>query len=697
MSEDDEDEDEDAEGEEDEEMDDEDEEASNESEDDTFAQKSLRGNNKPAQSIVSRSSITQELASPPVVLPSAKQTKHDLLGMAKAKTSRIDQVSLREPDEIILETERLLEKLHESTVSGTPEKRIEVLGEVAQDLVAVWQTSSQQSATGGFSASSRYGGSSLLGQAHRLASLLISIHHPKPIARQRSATFSIVPTRSDYQHFTPIPKVLLDWLNGYHTGISEVTLVMRQTRGYSAHEHFWDAVQASALRGNFTDTLKLLKGANFAVAETAADDGLGDAGYRGEHLDNTNRAVQAAISLIQQSPAVGSEDWDLKGHDWNIFRQRVHQAFKELQEFAEGDSQSRQNFSQSFQASHFGMSQSNNFNLSVASRKAESKVPWSIYENLTRLYKQLLGAEEEIMAISADWVEAVIALTVWWNGEEEDFAQGSLAASRRSLARSQRVRTVDVTPVKAYCQRLVASLATVLESTEEDFSINPNDRADIGLACAFDDNIEGVIQILSSFSLTIASAVAEIASSGDWFKADGILGQLGASDLMVFDSINERPKGITKDAILIAYAEQLAAKEQLQSKDGKTSREGWELAIQALGRLDDHFAAGSRIDSILKDLRLDSSERVDKITQLCHSMGLSKQAQSIALVCHPSIDESQSNASVELRREPSSKHSELWRHTPLLRPRSRCNQNSRSPPRTRLTLSRQINRIPSAR
>jgi hypothetical protein len=259
-------------------------------------------------------------------------------------------------------------------------------------------------------------------------------------------------------------------------------------------------------------------------------------------------------------------------------------------------------------------------------------VPWSVYENLGRLYRQLLGGEEEIFAVAADWIEAVITLTVWWTGDEAESTQGSLAASRRS-ARSQRLRAVDITPVKAYTQRLSAALAAVLESGEEDFSIKTTDRTEVGLACIFDDNIEGVLQILRNWSLLVAAAVSEVASAGGWLRrADGILDQFDQSDLMVLSYNEDRRTGLSKDELLVSYADQLASRTDVKSGDGKATQEGWELAIRVLDRLDDQNVANMRIEDLLHNLKLESPERVDRITQLCYSMGLAKHAQDIALV-----------------------------------------------------------------
>jgi hypothetical protein len=628
--------DEDAEGEDDDEEDydedDMDEEGDytdeEEEEEQLSAQRRAKTQNRFSQSVASRTSAGEHEPGPTLVRPGAKQTNFDLLAIAKGLTPSISRVTLHESDRVILETERLVERVHESLHSDTPDKRTEVLGQVAHDLVALWQAAGK---TKGGSSSGN------LTHASRLASLLLALHHPTPAGQaQRTSALALVPSRPDARHYTPIPKILLDWLNTTYSSISEIELVLKETHGYSKHESFWEAVQAAAVRGNFSQCLQLLQGANLEFASTAQDDGLGDTGYSGSHLRYANEAVRACVDLVRECPPLASGDWDVKGHDWTIFRQRVHHAYTNLENFAEGDSASRHAVSQGFTASHFGISQSQaNFQLSVASRKAESKVPWSIYENLRKLYQLLLGNEEEILSISADWIEAVLGLAIWWNGEEEEAGLGSLAATRRTVMRNQRVRPVDVTPVKAYCQRMSSALAAVIENSDEDFSVNTTDRFEVGLACIVDDNIEGILQVLSSWSLPVAAATAEVASAGEWFtKANGIMDQFDQSDLMVLSYNEQQRTGVTKDDFLVAYSKLLATKGQLKDQDGQTSKEGWELAIQVLGRLDDSITASGRIEQILNELPLESSVRVDKITRLCHQLGLSQHALTIAQVCY---------------------------------------------------------------
>ncbi|KAH8723224.1 hypothetical protein GQ44DRAFT_761242 [Phaeosphaeriaceae sp. PMI808] len=606
----------------DDEMDQDEEEEEEEEQGQHSAQRRIKTQNRFSQSVVSRTSASDLEPGPTLVRAGANQTHFDLLAIAKGLTPNIERATLQEFDSVILETERLVQKVHESLHSDTPDQRIEVLGQVAQELITSWEAAGKaKNATN-------------IAQANRLASLLLTLHHPPPAGHhQRTSALSLVPSRPDQRHYTPIPKLLLDWLNNTYASVSEIDLVLREPRGYSKHISFWEAVQACVVRGNFTQCLKLLHGANFEFAATAQEDGLGSIGYTGAHLRYANDAVRAASDLLRECPAVASEDWDVKGQDWAIFRQRVHQTYANLQEFAEGDSTNRHALSQSFTASHFGISQSQaNFQLSVQSRKAESKVPWSIYENLSKIYQLLLGNEEEILAISGDWIEAALGLAIWWNGEEEELGQGSLAVSRRSIMRTQRVRSVDITPVKAYCQRMASALAAVIENSDEDFSVNTIDRFEVGVACIVDDNVEGALQVLSSWSLTVASAVAEVASAGEWFtRTNGIMDQFDQSDLMVLSYNEQQRTGMSKDDFLVAYSKVLATKGQLKDQQGQTSREGWELAIQVLGRLDDSIAASGRIEQILHELPLESSVRVDKITRHCHDLGLSQHALTIAL------------------------------------------------------------------
>lgn len=430
--------------------------------------------------------------------------------------------------------------------------------------------------------------------------------------------------------------------------------------------------------------MKLLKGGRFEVAETAPVDGFGENGYEGIQLKNTNAVISDAIGLIQECPAIASDDWDIKGHDWGLFRKQVQQAIEELREFAEGDSPNRA--SQDSQSDPFGVSASQN-NLAMQSRKAESNVPWSIYENLLILYNQLLGGSEEILGIAVDWVEAALGLAIWWDGDEEDGTKGSFAASRRSTQRSQGTRPVDVTPTISYRQKLRSALATVIELEDDSLGVNISSPTEVGIACIFDENLEGLAHILQNWSVVITSATVEVASADNWLHSrTDDMGGFDKSDLMVLSYNHQENGDLDKDQMMLQYARALARKGYVESPDGKSSREGWELGIQVVGRLDDENLSNEFIEEVLNSLELSSAERVDKILDLCTGLGFVDQSNNIAVVSteHHQLKSNNADHKTEIRRSTPPIDPQLRRHPPLLRPRPRIAEDPRGPPNSRL-------------
>ncbi|KAJ4358055.1 uncharacterized protein N0V89_002634 [Didymosphaeria variabile] len=594
----------------DDEMEEDDAEGEEDDELDNPHERRIRTRDSLSQSLASRSSVGEYNAGQRVVQSGSKQHQYDLTNLAKGLTSKADRGTLVESDNVILETERLLAKLQDA--SDGEGSKAKPLGDTAQGLLALWRTSSAKK----------------LSNATTLAELLFGIHHPdRLVAEERTLSASRALIQRHSESFAPIPKVLLEWLNTQRPVDDEINTVLSQPGGYSGHVYFWDIVQVTALRGQLTTTLELLTGANFSVAHTAQDD-EGTPGYRGSKLEYATHAAQEAVNLLRQCPAL-NDDWNVKGHDWSIFRQLARQAKRNLEDLAEGESQARFSMSQSLGGSYFGLSQSRaNFSLSTHSRKVECKVPWSVYDRLLKFYNNLIGDEGELVTCSETWIEATLLLTIWWDGEEDLLAQGSLAATRRPLSQSQRSQISDV---KAYTERLAAALAYVLDGGDESFTLMTNNVFEVGVASILDDNVEGTLYILRSLSLVAASAVAEVASAGGWLKrSDGIFGHLDQSDLMLLSFNQPIRTGLSKDDLLVAYADQLSPRDQLKSQDGNISRPGWELAIEILGRLDDTALGNERIQKILDELPLASAEQVDKVTQLCHSMGLSDLAFSIA-------------------------------------------------------------------
>lgn len=606
------------------------------------------------------------------------QTRYDFLGLAKGLAASSKQKVVEEPDDLVLETERLLNKLEASAAEGDLNNTMHSLKEVARELQAQWQKTAREVQDAGGEAEP-----SKLENAIKIASLLLYLYHPseaEPKADFGGSIFgksSFARSTGGQRKETPIPRVLLDWLNTYHELFpSDVEVVLEQGRDYSSHPQFWDAVLGSCFRGKLTDTIKLLRGANFSKAITAVDDGRINPGYIGLQLANIEKVIDDALRLLEASPAIRSGSWDIKSSEWNLYRRKVNQAIDSLREFAEGDSYDRDDedpllLGQS-SAAKGGMG------LSVASRKAQSKVPWTIYESLVNVYDHLLGNQTEIMNNAIDWVEAVVGSTVWWDGELDGNTAEDLRASRFSKSRSQRSRAVDISPCASYRRQLAQALATVTQSEDEELSINTSSSLEIGLACVFDGNLEGAIVIIRSLSLPIASAIVEVASAGKWLSGDSpaqLLKNFDKSDLMVlsYGQEDREQSGISKDKILVNYAKVLSRKQTYSSSDGSIVKEGWELAMQVVGRVDDASIADKSIVPLLDSIELDSEKVVDKVLTACNMLGFVDQGRALAEV---STLHNRSNLfqpctkplSLELCRRTSDRSMPVWVSNHLLCP-----------------------------
>jgi hypothetical protein len=543
----------------------------------------------------------------------------DIHGMAKGIAAASRTAGLDDPDELILETERISEQI------GGKRSRSDSasLTDISGQLLNVWKK---------FGAMSRdevegdnigpVEDDAAVAKANFLSSLMISLHNPptSPPRLGRSSQFA----NQDDKPF-PMPKVLLDWLDTYHDpGRDAVSGVLEYEDGYSASPAFWDAIYLSMNRGRFDTALKLLHGANFEIDE---------AEYSHGQLQNIDQVINQAIRLLESCPAQFG-DWDIKGGDWTLFRHRVEQATTSLRDFAEGGSHP------DLQSSRLDRSSRDDdapISLGQASRRAESRVPFEVYEPLMDVYNQLLGTPADLLKSSFDWVEAVMALTVWWDGDDGEVFKGSLAASRRSLNRFQQSRQADVTPSLAYRQKLANSFAMVMGEEDLKDSFDTTDPIQVGLACIFEDDVEGLIGILKTWSMPISAALAELANAGGW-----LLNRAGAreavedfddSDLMVLSyGVPGASKVNTKDEILAEYADLLAAKPTLDNPSDDGIIEGWQLALRVLGRLEDFGSANTRVAALLSGLRFTANDQVDHVLDLCNALGFGNHAMSITEV-----------------------------------------------------------------
>ena len=575
--------------------------------------------------------------------------------LAKHLSDELGPSSLDEPDDLILETEELISELYKDNSTEQQNLIDTALSVVPEALCKLWQSCCNREKQ----ASPRKGEftigigpdekESSLQKANFLSSLLLQLHHP-PTASGKQALIgsrigrSVFRTSSSHtaepsEKSKPYPQILLEWLEAHHDPyITALANLHTYYPNSTANHNFWDLVYSSILRGKLSDVIKIFKEADFKHARTARDDGQTEDGYRGLQLDNTTIAVNGAIRLLESCPAVTDGNWDITGNDWIVFRKRIEQAMSNLASLAEGRDKDLDPIKPNFEAEHFGIRGTASA-LTKSARKAESMVPWTIYQNLKALYGVMLGGAAEIISFAQDWVEATVGLTVWWDGSDNDdeVAIGDLVTSRRSLRKSpsQMPRSVDVETKAAYLHRLAYAFEKVTDDLdEESFQINPSNPIEVGLASIFEGNIKGVIDLLKKWSMTITSAIVEVAARGDWL---GLLteptfnGAFNASDLMVL-SYHQPNKGLTKDAILVEYADMLFEKESLEDVKAEVIREGWEISMGVLLRLDDTLSADKHVQELLDKLTLQSDSRADKMIFICRAFGLDAKAAEISEV-----------------------------------------------------------------
>lgn len=572
-----------------------------------------------------------------------------LPAIAKNLASQLEPASLDDQDRLIIETENLVKHFYDG--SEDREQSIKAaLVMIPEALCQLWQSCCKEKRRRP-SADAEFviglGPSENdppLKKATFLSTLLLRIHHP-PIAMGKQALLKLqspgstnaTPLYESSPRSEALPKILLDWLeehhNPYHTALIDLHT---HHPNPTAHLNYWDLINSAILRGKLAEVVVVFNRSDFTLARTARDDeGQSAAGYHGQHLNSTLWAVKRATQVLRTCPAVKDGDWYTTGNDWTVFRKHVRQAITELASYAEGRDRDLDPAEAPFEAENFGIRSTSNA-LSRSARRAESKVPWTIYQNLKALYGLLLGGATEIMSFAQDWVEATIGLTVWWDGDDDDeIAIGSLAMARQPLRRSQpRIpRSVDEDPILGYRRRLAYAFDRVTDdSVEGSFQIDSMKPVEVGLASVFEGNINGALLLLRGWSLPIAAAVIDIAAQAGWlepFQGDGMMGRFDQSDLMVLSCIHPEI-GITRDGVLIEYAQSLFERRSIEG--GKESREGWELAIQVLSKLNDTAAANREIGHLLARLPLDSDQRADKSIAICCTLSLHGEARDIANV-----------------------------------------------------------------
>jgi len=430
-------------------------------------------------------------------------TKPSIFGkIAKDMYTRMGVPSVEESDDLVLDTEAVITNLYEEGVQTDDDGSLQhTLRETSGELTDLW--TDYQSRTATYS-SEEYTATvgpgpraSNFAKANFLASLALNIHHPR--AASNRGPKAVIPRSK------AIPGVLVEWLEAYHDPYSSQFDEIQVHRPSPAnHRLFWGAIFNGILHGKMISVINTLKDAGWRHARSGMDDMRdlsGQVGFTGQSLINIEKVASAAVQVLSTCPGINS-DWNIRGSDWTLFRLRVSQSLEDLKNFAEGKDRGH---NESTVSDRFGKSSMGTY--STIARKAESQVPWSIYQNFLTVYSLVLGDSAAVIANAQDWCEATIGLVLWWD-EGKDNRQLTMGHSRASHRAAPKKSEKE-----AYLRRLREALE-IVTNNKTDFQVNTLNPVEVGLASLIDGDNEAVVGFLRAWSGPGSSAVAEIASIG---------------------------------------------------------------------------------------------------------------------------------------------------------------------------------------
>jgi hypothetical protein len=576
--------------------------------------------------------------------PNKGRPKDSMFGrIAKDMYDQMGSPAVEESDDLVLSTEELILKLYEEGIKATEDEDSlkEILAIIPAELLKLW---ADYNITTSVHISEEYATSigpgpraSNFAKANFLASLLLRLHHPGLVNSANSESLRLSLQRSSIPlslegKIKQIPLLLLEWMDDYHDPYpSQLDAIQGHKPSPANHRLFWDTILNSLLRGRVVAVVNALKTAGWRHARHAIEDirdNASQVGYTGMALTNIERVISDAVQVLQQCPAMRG-DWNVRCSDWTLFRLRIDQALENLKRFAEGRNLGLDG------GDSFGNSGSQSY--TGIAKKAESQVPWHIYQNLVTMYNLILGDANAIVENSQDWCEATIGLVVWWNPGRDD--------QRMTISRSQVFE--EETDSETYLQKLADSFyRATAESTE--FQVNTLDPIEVGLANSFEGDVEAVIGFLRTWSGPVSSAVVEVATLGGWLprvESQALISMDNLDqddmDLLGLNSQSSQVDDI-KDHTLIVYASALGERDKIESTPNfghpKTVREGWEIAIEVLGRLDSVSRSEQEVGHLLGDIALDSGARVNKLLKLLKDLSMTNLAGNIAEVSHKLTD-----------------------------------------------------------
>ncbi|KAL2758002.1 hypothetical protein ACRALDRAFT_2098225 [Sodiomyces alcalophilus JCM 7366] len=524
-----------------------------------------------------------------------------------------------EPPSVILQTEQLINRLYDEGI-GTEDDSDKLdswLSQVADNLADTWRQYASSLPMPEGEHIAEVGPSQddePFRKASYVANLVLRLHH----------------TRTGDARTDALPRILFEWAQKNHDLYpGQAADVLGHRPCPAAHPLYWQTITSSLMRGNIAGALQLLTDAGWGAVRKGP---RGELAYTGKTLENVQRAVQIACDMLDTCPGSrAKENWDVFSSDWTLFRIQAKGSLDRLQRFAEGRGQDRPQFAMA-DGDNGGGGAPGRPSLASLARKAESQVPWDIYEHLHMIYDIAMGEPEAILDAAQDWCEATIGLFGWWHvGEAGD------RNNNKSLrmSRSQQVLALPApfTGPDAWLDRLATALHAAVAS---EFEPNPRNPVEMAIVSAFEGNNTAVIGFLRTWSLPVAAAVAELASLGRWLPKPEmpnliLLDSLDQEDLDILGMPargKDEVEGI-KDTTLLQYARELAGIDQLSPQ-----RYGWEVAMEVLGRMDSTERSEEMVGELLRDildvLNVDSSDTVEKLWKILSELGMITYAEDTA-------------------------------------------------------------------
>lgn len=551
--------------------------------------------------------------------------------IAKDLYTRMPAPQVTEADDLILSTESIITRLYQQGIGATEDEDTlqEALMTIPSELINLWEdydrntrvydSEEYTTAIGPGPKATNFQ------KSNYVAGLALQIHQPQKEANSFRTS-----------RVKPLPQVMLEWLDDHHNIFpSYLEEVQHHGPSPSNSRLFWSTLFSSLIRGKIVAVVNLLKDAGWRHARNDSDVSAGqygDAGFSGAALQNVEQVADHAIKVFGQCPAAHG-DWNIRGSEWTLFRLRISQEMENLKSFAEGKNRDLTHSDPYGRSSYTGQSGT----YSRTAQKAESKVPWHIYQNMITLYSIAMGDANAIVEVCGDWVEAAAGLLVWWDEGKDD--------RRLAFNRSQNIYRASLRDpdTEHYLQKLRKSFETATDKTT-DFAVNTADELEVSLASLFEGDNEAVVGFLRGWSGPVSSAVAEVASLGGWLpqaEPQSLInmGSLDQEDLDLLGVASSPSKtdGV-KDLTLITYAKSLTHRGRLIRSPSGASTEGWELTIAILGRLDSTARSEQIVEEFLEGFPLTSSDLVDKLWRLLNETGMSHHAESVAevrdLVCN---------------------------------------------------------------